>query len=260
MYKGWLKRIRNVFMRCLGQDATPLVLPQGTVSLPKMFAKSRKQNIPVTQKILASNCKGHVQSCKAIRRHLGLPLSSVHENNNPKSSHEGSPNIPIQLTAIVHKAIDEPKTAQHVEFKSLETAQNSTMDHDSLQTTNTKGKKVEFKSLETAQNSRKDHDGLPITNTKGKEVWCSLKYGSKNNPRWLTKQVSNLKQTKPIFYSDTNLANSIPEMVMNRLNPFSKNIFDFSHRRADETQSLGVQDQQTCPKSELKRHDVITYV
>ena len=232
MYKGWLKRIRNVFMRCLGQDATPLVLPQGTVSLPKMFAKSRKQNLPVTQKILASNCKGHVQSCKAIRRHLGLPLSSVYENNNPKSSHEGSPNIPIQLTAMVHKAIDEPKRAQHVEMKCLETAQNSTMDHDSLQTTNTKGKKV----------------------------WCSLKYGSKNNPRWLTKQVSNLKQTKPIFYSDTNLANSIPEMVMNRLNPFSKNIFDFSHRRADETQSLGVQDQQTCPKSELKRHDLITYV
>ena len=57
-------------------------------------------------KILAANCKGHVQTSKAIRRHLGLPPNSKSESKEQESSHE-SPNISYGLAAAVHHKVDD---------------------------------------------------------------------------------------------------------------------------------------------------------
>ena len=62
-------------------------------------------------RIQVANCKGHILGSKAIRRHLGVPLSSSMWSNEHKSASK-SLNISQGLAAAVHDAVDNQQGCQ----------------------------------------------------------------------------------------------------------------------------------------------------
>ena len=62
-------------------------------------------------RIQVANCKGHILGSKAIRRHLGVPLSSSIQSSEHKSASK-SFNISQGLAAAVHDAVDNQQGCQ----------------------------------------------------------------------------------------------------------------------------------------------------
>ena len=62
-------------------------------------------------RIQVANCKGHILGSKAIRRHLGVPLSSSMPSNEQKSASK-SYNISQGLAAAIHNAANNQQGCQ----------------------------------------------------------------------------------------------------------------------------------------------------
>ena len=115
MYNGFIQKLEHLFLRNRSTEETNDI-PVHRRDLNPFPDNLKHQDGQATTfvqhpKILASNCKGHVQSSKAIRRHFGLPLFSKTPSKEQVSGVE-SPNISQGLAAVVHHAVDDVQDNQ----------------------------------------------------------------------------------------------------------------------------------------------------
>ena len=112
MYNGCLKKTGLAFINSLSH-ATRRIIP-----FHRRINFSFPERIPINQKTLKAssirktNCKGHVQSSKALRRHIGLAVSAANSGRQKETS--TSLNIQIELKAIVHGAVDQYTVNQQI--------------------------------------------------------------------------------------------------------------------------------------------------
>ena len=112
MYNGFIQKLEHFFLRNRATEETDDI-PSHRRHLnpfPENLERQdgQRMNDIHHPKIPASNCKGHVQTSKALRRHFGLPISSKTASKEQKSADE-SPNISQGLAAVVHHAVDDIK-------------------------------------------------------------------------------------------------------------------------------------------------------
>ena len=115
MYKVAFKRFDKRFFWKRRRDGNSLVIRQIESLDGGILNRYRNQQPRLHRKIPSKNCKGHVQTSIAIRRHLGLRLSPVVDNHRPRS-HSISPNIPFELTAFIHGKIEDPNSTKTHQF------------------------------------------------------------------------------------------------------------------------------------------------
>ena len=82
-------------------------------SLPKNVERPKGQRLNNRRgsRIQVANCKGHILGSKAIRRHLGVPLSSNMPSKERKSEAK-SFNISQGLAAAIYNAVDNQSGCQ----------------------------------------------------------------------------------------------------------------------------------------------------
>ena len=112
MYNGFIQKLENFFLRNHSTEQTDDIpshrrhLNPFPVNLERQ--DGQRMNDIYHPKIPASNCKGHVQTSKALRRHFGLPISSKTASKEQKSA-DYSQNISQGLAAVVQHAVDDIK-------------------------------------------------------------------------------------------------------------------------------------------------------
>ena len=115
MYKVAFRRFNKRFFWKRRRDGNSLVIRQIESLDGGILNRYRNQQPRLHRKIPSQNCKGHVQTSIAIRRHLGLRLSPVVDNHRPRSQ-SISPNIPFELTAFIHGKIEDPNSTKTHHF------------------------------------------------------------------------------------------------------------------------------------------------
>ena len=115
MYKVAFRRINNRVFWKRRRDRDSVVIRQMASMDGRILNMHRNQQPRLHRKIPSKNCKGHVQTSVAIRRHLGLRLSPVVDNHRHRS-HSISPNIPFELTAFIHGKIEDPNSTKTHQF------------------------------------------------------------------------------------------------------------------------------------------------
>ena len=96
------------------EDTRVLAGNQNRLFLPNVSTKTRHRKLPLKDRIISSRSK-KIRSRKAIRRHLGLPLSS--SNQSPIIDNQ---NVPNELRVMVHKASEQPKTSYSSKLKCFD--------------------------------------------------------------------------------------------------------------------------------------------
>ena len=109
MYNGLIQKLEYIFPRVRSTADTFDVPLHGRRLnfLPDHVQRPNGQRLNERRnsRIQVANCKGHILGSKAIRRHLGEPLSSSMPSNKQKSASK-SFNISQGLAAVVHDAVD----------------------------------------------------------------------------------------------------------------------------------------------------------
>ena len=109
MYNGLIQKLEYLFPRALSTADTIDVQMYGRRRnfLPERVQRPNGQilNEHRQSRIQVANCKGHILGSKAIRRHLGVPLSSTMPSNEQKKASK-SFNISRGLAAAVHDAVN----------------------------------------------------------------------------------------------------------------------------------------------------------
>ena len=109
MYNGLIQKLEYIFPRVRSTADTfdgPLH-GRRLNFLPEHVQRPNGQRLNERRhsKIQVANCKGHILGSKAIRRHLGVPLSSSMPSNEKELASK-SFNISLGLAAAVHDAVD----------------------------------------------------------------------------------------------------------------------------------------------------------
>ena len=115
MYKVAFRRINNRLFWKRRRERDSLFGRQMASMEGRILNIHRNPQPRLHQKIPSQNCKGHVQTSIAIRRHLGLRLSPAVDNHRHRS-HSISPNIPFELTAFIHGKIEDPISTKTHQF------------------------------------------------------------------------------------------------------------------------------------------------
>ena len=170
MYKGFLDKLGHLFRRHRSAEEIRDVPfhRRHNISFPRTLERyhAEEANNFSKPKIPAANCKGHVQSSKALRRHFGLPEISK-TRSNEKTSQIASPNISQGVASMVHHAVEDAQNFENVESRK----------HTGIL------KKPKCQNCSTNNN----------------------KYSIKSEPKIAFKDLSTIQQTKTTCFSDTKL-------------------------------------------------------
>ena len=159
MYNGCLKKTGHAFRNSLSH-VTGRIIPfhrRINFSFPEQIPinqKTVKRMHPPTPNIRNTNCKGHVQSSKAIRRHLGLPVSCAHSGRTA-----------MELRTIEHGSIDDHTVNQHLKTYCVKKYFNIN-NYDYEQTGNPTSTKRRISLTFAKQTGSKVHTPTKLTRRK----------------------------------------------------------------------------------------------
>ena len=115
MYNKLIQKLEYLFPRARS-TADTVDVPLHGIRLNNLHERAQRPNGQRlndrrNSRIQVANCKGHILGSKAIRRHLGVPLSSSMRSKENKSAAK-SLNISQGLAAAVHDAVDNQQGCQ----------------------------------------------------------------------------------------------------------------------------------------------------